>query len=102
MRCRQRDRVAEGARQRVAVTDQEEGQVQRDEQIDDEPEGDLADAQRLRGDELAAAHQRVGQTPLQRVEVDESETVEPGRDPVGQGIEDAAEVARRTQSLRVI
>jgi hypothetical protein len=50
-RCAAASGAAQRSRQRVvAVADEEECRVQRDEQIDDELEGDLAETERLCGD----------------------------------------------------
>nr|WP_295783464.1 hypothetical protein [Rhodoferax sp.] len=62
-----RHRAAQCMRHAFTIAYQKESQVQRDEQAGDEFKGELANAQRLRGEKLPTLRQRGGEPPLQPV-----------------------------------
>ena len=65
---RKRDRVLNAFEQLAALPQQKEEQVEHDEQAEDEIGRALANAERLRGNELAASLQRVGKPVLNGAE----------------------------------
>lgn len=65
----QRHGLAQRAHQRVAVADQEEGQVEHNEHAGHEAEGVLAEAQHLGGHPLGAVAEQFGQALLQGLEI---------------------------------
>jgi len=73
--ARQRDRPPHREHHVVAVTDQEEREVEGDEQRSHELEGALTDGERLRRDELGRLCQRGDNPALDGFEVDQAETV---------------------------
>ena len=93
--------MAQVARQVLAVADQKERQVERDEEVEHEHEGVLADGQGVRGDELAALRQGHCHTLLQGGEVDQPEAVQQRGDPTRQGVEHTTKVDRRVHLARL-